>query len=61
MFAINSGTFGATSADVFLALILAAVARRFRLTLDPALDGRPWATMTLRPQGVVPMRLEARR
>ncbi len=43
------------------ALILAAVARRFRLTLDPALDVRPWATMTLRPQGVVPMRLEARR
>ncbi len=42
------------------ALILAAVARRYRLTLDPAQEVRPWATMTLRPAGTVTVGLEAR-
>jgi cytochrome P450 len=42
------------------ALILAAIACRFRLILDPPQEVRPWATMTLRPVGIVPMRVESR-
>lgn len=41
-------------------LILAAVARRFRLTLDPDVAIEPFPTITLRPQGGVFMRVEER-
>jgi len=41
-------------------LLLAAVARRYRLELTSAWSVHPWATMTLRPPASVRMRLTAR-
>ena len=42
-------------------LLLAAIARRYRLALAPGAAVRPWATMTLRPDGGVPVILSRRR
>ena len=41
-------------------LILAAIARRFRLEIMPGPEIRPWATMTLRPTPGIRVRLTNR-
>jgi enediyne biosynthesis protein E7 len=47
-------TFALTEAQ----LVLATVAQRYRLRGDPASPVKPHALITLRPQGVLRMRLE---
>jgi cytochrome P450 len=41
-------------------LVLATVAQRFRLRMLPGQAIEPMASITLRPKGGVPVRLEAR-
>jgi len=33
-----------------LVLVLACITQRFRFTLQPGFDVKPWATFTLRPE-----------
>jgi cytochrome P450 len=42
-------------------LLLATIARRFRLLVPEGLSPRPVPTMTLRPEGGLPVRLQERR
>lgn len=51
---------GQNFAMVEATLLLAAIARRFRLELDGDQDIRPWPTMTLRPPSNIKMRLVTR-
>jgi cytochrome P450 len=52
---------GNTFAQMEAVLLLAVIARRFSLTMPAGTRVRPTATMTLRPQGGVNVRLVARR
>ena len=51
---------GASFAELETVLVLATIARRFRLELTPAGLPRPAAYVTLRPAGGLPMRLHRR-
>src|SRR5262249_59924575 len=52
---------GASFAELETVLVLATIARRFRLELTAAGMPRPAAYVTLRPAGGLPMRLHPRR
>ncbi|MGH9136989.1 MAG: cytochrome P450 [Acidimicrobiales bacterium] len=51
---------GAGFAQLEAAIILAAIARRYRLTLAAGAQATPEATVTLRPRGGLPMRVARR-
>ena len=51
---------GNSFATMEAVLILAAIARRFRLVLEPGQRVEPLASITLRPQSGIRMRLERR-
>jgi cytochrome P450 len=52
---------GAAFANMEAALLLAAIAGRYRLVLEPGQKVAPVAAVTLRPRGGIRMRLEKRR
>ena len=52
---------GAQFAQMEAVLLLATVARRFRLVVPDGIAPRPIATMTLRPEGGIPVVLRRRR
>jgi cytochrome P450 len=52
---------GAAFSMVEAVLVLATVLQRYTLTAEPGAAVTPWATMTLRPRGGVPVRARVRR
>ena len=52
---------GNAFAQMEAVLLLATIAGRYRLKMDPGFEVKPWATMTLRPIAGVPVTLERRR